>query len=112
MLENYYTRPDTVDRIRSSWIAAAIEQYVDWLAAQRYSQRTVLRRIPLLVAFGEFAKGQGATNIVQLPDHVEPFLRAWIADRAKPRANARTRKKIGGSVRNPIRQMLRLAIPG
>ena len=112
MLENYYTRPDTVDRIRSSWIAAAIEQYVAWLAAQRYSQRTVLRRIPLLVAFGEFAKGQGATNVVQLPDHVEPFLLAWIADRAKPRANARTRKKIGGSVRNPIRQMLRLAIPG
>ena len=28
MLENYYVRPITIDRIRGSWIAPAIEQYV------------------------------------------------------------------------------------
>lgn len=112
MLENYYIRPVTVDRIRSSWIAAAIEQYVGWLAAQRYSQRTVLRRVPLLVTFGEFAKHHGATEVAHLPDHVEPFVRAWMADHARPKAAFRTRKKIGQCVRNPIRQMLRLAIPG
>jgi integrase/recombinase XerD len=112
MLEHYYIRPDTVDRIRSSWIATAIEQYVAWLAAQRYSQSTVLRRVPLLVAFGEFAKRQGVTDVVQLPDHVEPFVHAWMADHAKHKANSRTRKKIGQCVRNPIRQMLCLAIPG
>ena len=28
MLDVYYTRPETLDRIRASWIAAAIEQYV------------------------------------------------------------------------------------
>ncbi len=112
MLENYYIRPVTVDRIRSSWIAAAIEQYVGWLAAQRYSQRTVLRRVPLLVTFGEFAKHHGATEVARLPDHVEPFVRAWMADHARPKDASRTRKKIGQCVRNPIRQMLRLAIPG
>lgn len=112
MLENYYIRPVTVDRIRSSWIAAAIEQYVSWLAAHGYSQRTVLRRVPLLVAFGEFAKSQGATEVAHLPDHVEPFVRAWIADRARPKNTRRARRKIGQCVRNPIRQMLRLVIPG
>ena len=31
MFENYYVRPVTIDRIRGSWIAPAIEQYVGWL---------------------------------------------------------------------------------
>jgi hypothetical protein len=31
MLERYFIRPETVDRIRSSWIGGAIEQYVTWL---------------------------------------------------------------------------------
>lgn len=111
MFENYYIRPVTVDRIRSSWIAAAIEQYVGWLAAQGYSQRTVLRRVPLLVAFGEFAKSRGVTEIAHLPEHVEPFVQTWIADHTRARNSGRTRRKVGQCVRNPIRQMLRLAIP-
>jgi hypothetical protein len=28
MLEQFFVRPDTIDRIRSSWIGGAIEQYV------------------------------------------------------------------------------------
>jgi integrase/recombinase XerD len=58
MLEQYYVRPVTVDRIRGSWIALPLEQYVDWLTAQQYTRSSVSRRIPLLVAFGEFAKSQ------------------------------------------------------
>lgn len=112
MLENYYVRPTTVDRIRSSWITSAIEQYVGWLTAQRYSQRSVLRRIPLLVAFGEFAKSHGATEIAHLPDHVEPFVRVWVGEHGGRKNSARTRKKTGDCARNPIRQMLQLAIPG
>ena len=30
MLERYFVKPSTVDRIRASWIAPAIEQYVAW----------------------------------------------------------------------------------
>ncbi len=37
MLENYYVRPENVDRIRASWIAPAIEQYVNWLAVHCYT---------------------------------------------------------------------------
>jgi len=111
MLKQYYVRPVTVDRIRTSWIAPAIEQYVDWLTEQRYSHRSVSRRIPLLVAFGEFAKTHGATEVVHLPDHVEPFVQAWLSQHAKGRRSADARKKIGDCTRNPIRQMLRLALP-
>jgi hypothetical protein len=32
MLERYFVRPATIDRIHSCWIGKAIEQYVAWLA--------------------------------------------------------------------------------
>ena len=40
MLEEYFVKPDTVDRIRASWIGPQIEQYVGWLAGQGYRPRT------------------------------------------------------------------------
>ena len=112
MLEHYYLRPVTIDRIRTSWIAPAIEQYVGWLSERRYSSRTVLRRIPLLVAFGEYAKESGAAAMDQLDEHVEPFVDKCVAQRAKKRHGAQQRKKIDDDTRNAVRQMLRLAIPG
>ena len=112
MLEQYYVRPSTVDRIRSSWIAPAIEQYVSWLAEHNYRERSILRRIPLVATFGEFAKTHGVTEVAQLADQVEPFVDAWVTEHVKRKTSVRARKKIGECVRNPIRQMLRLAIPG
>lgn len=112
MIERYYVRPVTVDRIRTSWIAPAIEQYVGWLAERRYASKTVSRRIPLLVAFGEFAKARGATDVAQLAAHVEPFVQTWISEHVRRKCSARARKKIAECLCNPIRQMLRLVIPG
>jgi len=60
MMEQYFVRPETVDRIRSSWIGGVIEQYVAWLADRQYSWRSVTRRVPLLMRFGEFARRRGA----------------------------------------------------
>lgn len=111
MLEQFYVRPVTVDRINTSWILSAIEQYVGWLAERQYSRPSISRRIPLLVAFGEYAKAHGATDLAHLADHVEPFVQLRISQRAR-RGTARARKKFGECVRNAIRQMLRLAIPG
>ena len=112
MLEQYYVRPVTVDRIRTSWITPAVEQYVGWLAERRYSNRTVSRRIPLLIAFGEFAKTHGATSVDQLADHVEPFVQRWISQHGRRKRAARVRQKIGEVARNAVRQMLRLVISG
>jgi hypothetical protein len=55
MLERYYIRPTTIDRIHKSWIASAVEEYVSWMAERRYTDRSVSRRIPFVVSFGEFA---------------------------------------------------------
>lgn len=112
MLEQYYVRPVTLDRIRGSWIASPIEQYVASLTTQRYARSSVSRRIPLLMAFGEFAKSQGATEFAHLPDHVESFARKWAAEHGRPKISVRSRKRIQDFARNSVRQMLRLSIPG
>ena len=111
MLDSYYVRPETVDRIRASWIAPAIEQYVTWLTQRHYSASSILRRIPILASFGEFAKAHGANDLAHLPDHVESFVQARIRDRGRRRSAAR-RGRHAYEVRNPICQMLRLAVDG
>src|SRR5258708_39979549 len=77
MLEQYFVKPATIDRIRSSWIAAEIETYLAWLAGQGYSTKSIWRRIPMAFAFGGFARGRGASTIGELPANVE----AVVADR-------------------------------
>jgi len=111
MLEHYYVRPETVDRVRSSWIGEAVEKYVTWLADRGHSSRTIYRRIPILVRFGHFARDRGATELEQLAEHVEPFVQEWIRDHAGAKTPSLRRKRIGRDVRNPIQQMLKLLLP-
>jgi len=83
VLNRYFIRPTTVDRIRASWIGDAIESYVVWLTEQNYASRNVAFRVPVLVRFGEFAKGAGASNWDELPVHVEPFVEDWLNHRKR-----------------------------
>ena len=109
MLETYFVRPQTVDRIRAGWIGSEIERYVVWLAEQGYSSRSVLHRVPLLIAFGEFARARGARTVEDLPAHVEVFVADWMAGRPAIRDGGRQTAR---EVRGPIEQMLRLVVPG
>ena len=67
MLEKFFVRPTTVDRIRASWIGEAIEQYVVWLNERGYAARSVFSRVPLLVRFGEYARARGTSSWGSLP---------------------------------------------
>jgi integrase/recombinase XerD len=49
MLEYYYVKPSTIDRVRSSWLAPQIESYLEWLQAHSYSRLVVYRRLPLFL---------------------------------------------------------------
>jgi hypothetical protein len=60
MLEKYFVKPQTVDRIRASWIGPEVESYVAWMAEHGYKARNVLSRVPVLLAFAEFARVRGA----------------------------------------------------
>ena len=59
MLERYFVKPATIDRIRGSWLAPEIERYVEWMASQGYAIRNFYRRVPILCRFAEFAKQRG-----------------------------------------------------
>jgi hypothetical protein len=120
MLERYYIRPITVDRIRTSWIAPAIEQYVGWLAEQRYSSKTVSRRIHAALVFllGERWFKEKHLGLMQEPsdgiaappelvEHVtgnyEPSLRRngsakWVEDGGRLDARVEARRVEGLAV--------------
>jgi site-specific recombinase XerD len=110
MLERFFTRPDTIDRIRASWIGGAIEQYVAWLIERNYSARTIWRRVPILMQFGEFARDRGARNWDELPGHVADFVAFWLDAHGRPRHTPSARDKIVKEARAPIEQMLRLVV--
>ncbi len=111
MLERYFVRPDTIDRIRGSWIGEPIERYVEWLTKQRYAPRNMLRRVPILVRFGQYAWEHGARKVDQLPNHVEAFANQWLRDHGRNAKTQQAQMKIEYDARNPVQQMLRLVLP-
>lgn len=113
MLERYFVKPDTLDRLRAFWLAEPLERYVAWLTDKGYAPRTILRRVPVIVRFGEFARSRGATCWDDLPPHVEPFGPFWLAEHGHVEyATLQRRQKAEDYVRNAVHQMLRLVVPG
>ena len=112
MLEKYFVKPTTVDRVRASWIGPEIESYADWLADQGYSARTVLHRVPLVAAFGEFAHRRGARGVGDLTSHIDGFVAERLATFRRVRENAATARQLSKEVRGPIEQMLEVVVPG
>jgi integrase/recombinase XerD len=112
MLETYFVRPETVDRIRASWIGSQIERYVSWLAEQGYSARTVLRRVPQVLAFGEFARQRGVQVVTDLPAYVDAYVAKRVSDHRGQRRNGSTAQQVAKEVRGPVEQWLRLVVPG
>lgn len=93
-------------------IGAEIERYVVWLAGQGYRPRTVLHRVPLLVAFAEFARARGARCVADLPAHVEAFVADRVEHRQALRRSSAPRQEPSKEFRGPIEQMLELVVPG
>jgi site-specific recombinase XerD len=111
MLEHYFLKPDTIDRIGESWISEPIERYVAWLHEHRYAARNVYRRVPLLRQFGEFAQAQGATRWEELPNYVEPFVQVWVRKHRQRCTTGQACHYVESDARNPIQQLLRLILP-
>jgi integrase/recombinase XerD len=108
MLEEYFAKPATIDRLRGSWIGSEIENYVVWLVDQGYSIKSVWRRVPIVYAFGEFAAARGASVVNELPGHVEAFVTQRVRDHDARTGSARPMSK---EVRGPVEQFLSVALP-
>jgi integrase/recombinase XerD len=109
MLERYFLKPDTVDRLRASWIGEPIERYVQWLADHGYADRNVYRRAPILRQFGDFAQQRGAKTFEDLKTWVEPFISQWVDEHGSHYKEVP--RWIGHYVRTPVEQMLQLILP-
>ena len=110
MLNRYFIRPTTVDRIRESWIGDAIERYVVWLSDQNYASRNIFVRVPILLRFGEFAQRGGARSWEELPAHVESFVETWLKRQGREYSELQ-RQAAARGIRNPIQQLLRVNLP-
>ena len=104
MLETYFAKPETVERIRASWIGSEVERYVGWLAGQGYGARTVWRRVPRVVAFGEFARQRGAKVVGDLPTHVDAYVTERVSEHRGERKNGSTARQVAKEARAPVEQ--------
>jgi site-specific recombinase XerD len=110
MLEMYFVKPQTVDRIRALWIGPEIERYVAWLADRGYGARSVWRRVPLVAAFGEFARLKGARSLADLPGHVDAFVDKRVGESRDARRGVGP--TLAKDIRGPVEQLLELVVPG
>lgn len=111
MLERYFVRPTTVDRIRASPFGELLDSYVSWLTERGYATRNVYHRVPRIMRFCEFAEAHGAHTLTDLPAHVDEFVEHWISRRDYRRRIQPTREALRKEVRGPIEQFLRVVIP-
>lgn len=112
MLENYFFKPATVDRIRANVAGAYIEHYVNWMQSEGYAARNIYRRVPMLCQFGDFASLRGANDGESALTHIEAFAKHWQSIHAKTCKSDEARAKVANDARNPARQMLELALLG
>ena len=102
MLERYFVKPTTVDRIKGCWLGKAIEDYVQWMEKNRYATRSILRRVPLLVGLAQFAGQKGIKDIFKLHDILDDFIEVRVKrgpQRSKHRQDS-LRKEIRGPISN------------
>jgi site-specific recombinase XerD len=111
MIEHYFLKPETCDRIRASWLGEPIQRYVTWLHEHGYAARNVFRRVPTLMHFASYAQGHGAKAWADLPDHVEPFVEQLVHERGVNCRDEEARQSLARDFRNPIHQMLRVVLP-
>lgn len=112
MLEHYFVKPSTVDRIRASWLGSEIERYVEWMHAQGHATRSIVRRVPLLCDFAEFAKQRGAADVRGAMEQIDAFVEFRHAQRDRQRRHTGPSWPYIKTIRSPVGQMLRLAAEG
>jgi integrase/recombinase XerD len=109
MLEDYYVKPSTIDRVRSSWLAPQIESYLEWLQAHAYSRLVVYRRLPLLFHFADFAQKKGCRDIASCKAYIKDFVSQWLEQHGARAKTAVALRKHAIDADCGVRQMLQLA---
>lgn len=109
MLERFFVKPQTVDRIKDCRLGPQIELYVTALCEQGYAARTIYRRVPILTAFADFIAIRNIEQIEQAEALIDAFVADWLsARRASRSADACRRDR--NLARVTVRHFFSLAI--
>ncbi|HKJ61854.1 MAG TPA: tyrosine-type recombinase/integrase [Hyphomicrobiales bacterium] len=103
MLERFFVKPQTVDRIMDCWLGLQIDQYVTALCEQGYAPRSIYRRVPILTKFAAFTAARNVERIEQAEGLIEPFIADWLSTRHPDRsadARRRDRNFVAGVMRH------------
>jgi integrase/recombinase XerD len=112
MLEHYFTRPATVDRLRSLWLGPAISRYAEWLSDRQVSRASALFKFQTLVLFDRFVTARHIDALEELPAQIEPFIEEWRRTRGRRPHTASYARSLRAGPRTAIEDLLRLVIPG
>jgi integrase/recombinase XerD len=111
MLDHYFVRPESADRLRALWLGPAIDRYAQWLAARQAAKDTARQHLRTLVDLNRFTEARNVQRWDELPALVDDFVRYRFRLRGKWCRTAKDRRTVRSQSRSPVEQLLRLLIP-
>ena len=111
MLEHYFTRTSTVDRLRSLWLGPSLSRYAEWLSDRQISRASALFKIQTLVIFDRFVTDRRIHALDDLPAQIEPFIEEWRHTRGRKPHTASYARSLRTGPLTAIEEMLRLVLP-
>ncbi len=109
MLERFFLKPQTIDRIMGCWLGPQIELYVTILCEQGYSPRSILRRVPILTEFADFTGVRNINQVEQAEALIGAFVIGWVSARRTDRS-AGAGRRARNFARGIVRHFFSLAI--
>jgi len=79
MLERFFLKPRTIDRIMGCWLGKNIELYAGTLFETGYSARSILRRVPILVQFADFTDARRIHDLSLAESLIDSFVDHWMS---------------------------------
>lgn len=111
MLERHYRSFKVIDRIQALWLWPQIKSYIQLLDEQHRSKASVRQHVRALEHFNDFALARGATQLQELPEHVDAFVEQWEAEHGGWCKNAQDIAAVVAQSRVPVERMLCVALP-
>jgi len=111
MLESYYAKPESADRLRALWLGPAIDRYAEWLVSRHVAKMTALGHFQILAQFNQFVVRRGVRTHEDLPGQIDAFVRYRLRAHRWART-ARDRGTVLTHSRTVVEQLLRVLVPG
>jgi integrase/recombinase XerD len=112
MLESYFVRPTSVDKIQALWLGELISQYANWLTDRQVAKPTALFKIRVLVQFDKYLAERGIRSLEQIPEQTEPFVKHWQRTLGCHSQSLSYKRSTISGPRLAIEELLVLTFPG